>query len=112
MFRSLVAFTLIGLVAVPLAQAQEKRPLVTHGRVQLNLAGAERIIEAARKKATESGLKCNVAVVDDGGHLLALRGWMVRGRPAPLPRLQRRPRRRPSARRPAPCRQEVSRTYS
>jgi glc operon protein GlcG len=71
MFRSLVAFTLIGLVAVPLARAQEKRPLVTYGRVQLNLAGAERIIEAAKKKATESGLKCNVAVVDDGGHLLA-----------------------------------------
>jgi glc operon protein GlcG len=63
---------LIGLLAVSSpARAQEKKQLVTRGRVQLNLAGAEAVVEAARKKATALGLQCNIAVVDDGGHLLA-----------------------------------------
>ena len=31
----------------------------------------ETILAAAKKKAAELGLKCNIAVVDDGGHLLA-----------------------------------------
>ena len=46
-------------------------PLVTRGRVGLNLAGAETIAKAARAKAAEMGVKVNVAVVDDGGHLIA-----------------------------------------
>jgi glc operon protein GlcG len=46
-------------------------PLVTRGRVQLNLGGAEMILGAARRKAAALRLKVNVAVVDDGGHLLA-----------------------------------------
>lgn len=29
------------------------------------------MLEAAKKKAASLGLKCNIAVVDDGGHLLA-----------------------------------------
>ena len=67
-----IALALVGLVALPpLAPAQEKKPLVTRDRVQLNLAGAEVVLEAAKKKAAALGLKCNVAVVDDGGHLLA-----------------------------------------
>jgi glc operon protein GlcG len=49
----------------------EEAPLVTRGRTQLNLAGAERIVAAARQKASEKGWKMNIAVVDDGGHLLA-----------------------------------------
>lgn len=39
--------------------------------MQLNLAGAETVLEAAKKKAAALGLKCNVAVVDDGGRMLA-----------------------------------------
>jgi glc operon protein GlcG len=67
---ALVAFALV--VALHPAPAQEKKPpLVTRDRVQLNLAGAEAVLEAAKKKAAELGLKCNVAVVDDGGHLLS-----------------------------------------
>jgi glc operon protein GlcG len=54
-----------------LATAQPAKPLVTRDRVQLNLAGAEMVVEAAKKKAEALGLKENVAVVDDGGHLLA-----------------------------------------
>jgi glc operon protein GlcG len=46
-------------------------PLITRGRVQLNLAGAELIISAAKKKGADLGVKVNIAVVDDGGHLLA-----------------------------------------
>lgn len=46
-------------------------PLITKGRVQLNLAGADVILAAAKVKATAMGLKMNLAVVDDGGHLLA-----------------------------------------
>jgi glc operon protein GlcG len=46
-------------------------PLITRGRLQLNLAGAERVIGAARQKAAALGVKANIAVVDDGGHLLA-----------------------------------------
>src|SRR5262245_8228774 len=72
MFRSLIALVLVGLVvSSPSATAQEKTPLVTRNRVQLNLAGAEAILEAAKKKAAALGLKCNIAIVDDGGHLLS-----------------------------------------
>jgi glc operon protein GlcG len=67
-----IALVWAGLVAVALpVPAQEKKPLVTRDRVQLNLAGAEAVLEAAKKKAAALGLKCNVAVVDDGGHMLA-----------------------------------------
>lgn len=46
-------------------------PLVTRGRVQLNLAGAELILAGAKEKAAQMGWKVNIAVVDDGGHLLS-----------------------------------------
>lgn len=66
---SLAAVCLFAALAP--VSAQEKKPLVTRDRVQLNLAGAETALEAAKKKAAALGLKCNIAVVDDGGHLLA-----------------------------------------
>jgi len=60
------------VVLSPSGPAQEKKsPLVTRDRVQLNLAGAEAVLEAAKKKAAAMGLAVNVAVVDDGGHLLS-----------------------------------------
>ncbi len=73
MSRSQIALVLVGLVAaLPSAFAQDKKPpLITLNRVQLNLAGAEAVLDAAKKKAVSLGLKCNIAVVDDGGHLLA-----------------------------------------
>ncbi len=65
--------TLLALAMLPqFAAAQEKKPaLVTRDRVQLNLAGAETILEAAKKKAAAMELKVNIAIVDDGGHLLS-----------------------------------------
>lgn len=70
--RSRIGLVLVGLAVLsPSAAAQEKKsPLVTRDRVQLNLAGAEAVLEAAKKKAAALGLKCNIAVVDDGGHPL------------------------------------------
>lgn len=60
------------VILAALATAQpDKPPLVTADRVQLNLAGAELVVDAAKKKAKAMGLKVNVAVVDDGGHPLA-----------------------------------------
>jgi glc operon protein GlcG len=58
--------------AATLAPAQEaKPPLVERQRIRLNLAGAETVLDAAKAKAKAMGLKSNVAVVDDGGHLMA-----------------------------------------
>lgn len=64
--------TLCAVLTFLLTVAQpQKPPLVTRDRVLLNLAGAETVLEAAKAKAAAMGLKVNVAVVDDGGHLLA-----------------------------------------
>lgn len=46
-------------------------PLVVRDQVKLALSGARRIIEVAEAKARTMGLKVNIAVVDDGGHLLS-----------------------------------------
>jgi len=53
------------------AQSPPSAPLSTNNRSQLNLAGAETILRGARQKAEALQLKVNIAVVDDGGHLLA-----------------------------------------
>ena len=44
---------------------------MTRNQVRLNLAGAELALKAAKEKAAEMKLAVNIAVVDDGGHLLA-----------------------------------------
>ncbi len=44
--------------------------LIIRNQVKLTLAGAREIIAGAEAKAAEMGLKVNIAVVDDGGHLL------------------------------------------
>ena len=46
-------------------------PLVVRDQVRLNLAGARRIIAGAEAKASALGVKVNIAVVDDGGHMLS-----------------------------------------
>ena len=78
-----VALYFVALIAAsPLASAQDaKPPLVARDRVRLNLAGAETALDAAKAKAAALGLKSNIAVVDDGGHLLAF-ARMDGGRPA------------------------------
>ncbi|OWK46529.1 GlcG/HbpS family heme-binding protein [Fimbriiglobus ruber] len=73
-FRFAVATCLVAFVATGSVRGDDKpvpTGLVSKNRVQLNLAGAELIVAAAKEKAAASGWKMNVAVVDDGGHLLA-----------------------------------------
>jgi glc operon protein GlcG len=61
--------------------ANDPASLITRGRVTLNLAGADLIIAKAKEKAAEMKLNVNIAVVDDGGHLLAF-ARMDQARPA------------------------------
>jgi glc operon protein GlcG len=65
-----LALSVFMLGAFSSALAQEA-PLITRERVMLHLAGAEKAIAAAKEKAAEMKVKVNIAVVDDGGHLLA-----------------------------------------
>jgi glc operon protein GlcG len=74
--RQVGVAAVLGLaLASPLGFAEGPKaadaPLITRGRIQLNLAGAETILAAAREKASALGVKVNVAVVDGGGHLIA-----------------------------------------
>lgn len=52
------------------AQTQSP-PLVTREHIKLSLGGAQQILTAAQAKAEAMKLKVNIAVVDDGGHLIA-----------------------------------------
>ena len=72
----------------PYASTVTKSPapatgLVERNRARLTLAGARRALAAAEAKATELGVKENLAVVDDGGHLLAF-GRLDGARPASI----------------------------
>jgi len=73
LFPRLSPLVLVGLTALvsPVIAQEKKPPLVTRDRIQLNLAGAEVVLKAAKEKAEALGLKDNIGVVDDGGHLLA-----------------------------------------
>ena len=54
----------------PTTEAVEEG-LILRNQVRLTLPGARAIIDGAQTKATELKLKMNIAVVDDGGHLLS-----------------------------------------
>src|SRR5207244_13014791 len=46
-------------------------PLVTRNNPKLTLEGARAVLAAAERRAIEIGVPMDIAVVDDGGHLLA-----------------------------------------
>ncbi len=46
-------------------------PLVTRNNPKLTLEGARAVLEAAERHAREIGVPMDIAVVDDGGHLVA-----------------------------------------
>ncbi len=46
-------------------------PLVTRNNPKLTLEGARAVLAAAERRAIEIGVPMEIAVVDDGGHLLA-----------------------------------------
>ena len=68
----------------PANRAAGPAPLITQTRAELQLAGAEAVIAAARRKAESMKLAVNIAVVDDGGHLISF-ARMDRARPASAP---------------------------
>jgi len=71
--RPLMTFVLTAalLILDSFGPCEAQTELVTRQRVQLNLSGAEVILKAAKAKAEELKVKVNVAIVDDGGHLIA-----------------------------------------
>jgi len=66
-----VASPLPAADALPGHTTRPERAACPRERVLLNLASAETILEAAKNKAAAMGLKCNIAIVDDGGNLMA-----------------------------------------
>lgn len=74
----ILAITAVGHVSLtaddqPQTVANEPNTsdLITKNRIQLHLAGADIILAAAKAKAAAMGWKMNIAIVDDGGHLMA-----------------------------------------
>jgi glc operon protein GlcG len=65
-----LGFTIL-LAATISSTAADSPELVSRGQIKLTLAGAERVVVAARERASALGVAENIAVVDDGGHLLA-----------------------------------------
>jgi glc operon protein GlcG len=65
------------------ASATTSTPFVTGGHYKLTLTGAEKILAVAKAKAEAMQLRVNIAVVDDGGHLIAFQR-MDGARPASL----------------------------
>jgi glc operon protein GlcG len=46
-------------------------PLITRNHPKLTLEGAQAVLAAAQRRATEINIPMNIAIVDDGGELLA-----------------------------------------
>ena len=46
-------------------------PQITRNHPKLTLEGAKAVLAAAERRAVEIGVPMNIAIVDDGGHLLA-----------------------------------------
>lgn len=57
--------------ATAFAQDKPASALVTRNQTKLNLKGADLILAAAQEQASSMKLAMNIAVVDDGGHLIA-----------------------------------------
>ncbi|HEX8765458.1 MAG TPA: heme-binding protein, partial [Candidatus Acidoferrum sp.] len=59
------------LLASPIYSPGSDGPeLVMRGQIKLTLAGAERVLIGAKQRASALSVAENIAVVDDGGHLL------------------------------------------
>ena len=70
--KQLICCTLATLfTSVAMADDKATAPPITRNLTRLNLSGAEQLITAAREKAVEMKLAMNIAVADEGGHMLA-----------------------------------------
>ena len=65
-----VFFTIL-LYGVLSSSSAETPKLVVRDQTKLTLAGAQAVLKAAEYQAEALGISENIAVVDDGGHLLA-----------------------------------------
>lgn len=61
----------VDAIVEALGGTEPDTPLIARNQVRLTLAGARKAIEAAEAKATSMKASLAIAVVDDGGHLLA-----------------------------------------
>lgn len=59
------------LFSAGVVHGADPAPLVTGNHIKLSLSGSQQILAAAQAKAVAMKLAVNIAVVDDGGHLLA-----------------------------------------
>jgi len=68
--HKLLSFILmfVGVISSPGGEAPK---LIMHDQIKLTLAGAQLIVTAAKQRAVALTISENIAVVDDGGHLLA-----------------------------------------
>lgn len=80
----LLVATLGGLAPAQEPARPADAPLVLTNRVDLTLGGAQLVLDAAVAKAQAMGWKMNIAVVDDGGHLISF-ARMDGARPASGP---------------------------
>jgi glc operon protein GlcG len=67
-------YSTVRIAPVPLAFLRElsnNEGVLTRHNIRLTLEGARAILAAAEKKAKEIKVPMNIAVVDEGGHLLA-----------------------------------------
>lgn len=69
MLKYFLSIVLLQLFVVPLGA--ETPELVIRGQVKLTAAGAERVAHVAKERAADLKVAENIAVVDDGGQLLA-----------------------------------------
>jgi glc operon protein GlcG len=67
----LVIAVLSSSLAAPIGFEDEPQPSVSRNHAKLHLAGAQKVLQGTMAKAKEMKLNVNVAIVDDGGHLLA-----------------------------------------
>ena len=70
MMLKYLGFTIL-LAATVSSPGADSPELVVRGQTKLTLAGAERVLLGARARAAALSVPENIAVVDDGGHLLA-----------------------------------------
>lgn len=60
---------LLSLLRLP-GRFPNNGPVLTRNNIRLTLEAARRILAAAEKKAREIGVPQNIAIVDEGGHLV------------------------------------------
>src|SRR4051812_45102863 len=75
-----VLFTTLLFGALSASRAETPK-LVVRDQTKLTLAGAQAVLKAAEHQAEVLGISENIAIVDDGGHMLAF-GRMDGARPA------------------------------